>query len=55
MSPETDEPTGESREVDRQDPPPDDAALNEAERKFLAARAAFIEDQEAKRGDQRRS
>ncbi len=53
MSPETVEPTGESRDVSRQDPSPEDAALKEAERKFLAARAAFIADQEARRRDRR--
>jgi len=55
MFPETEEPTGESQDVGEQDLSPDDAALREAERKFLAARAAFLADQEAKRGGPRPS
>ncbi len=55
MSAERDRPAGESRESSGRDAPPEDAVLEEAERKFLAAREAFIADQESKSADRRRT
>ena len=48
MSPPADEPTGESQDLTGQEPAPEEAVLEEAERKFLAAREAFIADREAR-------